>query len=438
MQYHRKIAFHTLGCKLNYSETSSLANLAIDGGYSKVDFAELADFYVINTCSVTENADKECKFLVRQIKRKAPNSKVVIIGCYAQLKPDEIANIEGVDLVLGTSDKYKLVSHLDQMDQYQQKVFSSDIKAVNDFYPTFSSGDRTRTFLKIQDGCDYFCTFCTIPLARGRSRSQSVNKTIEIYKKAAATSVKEIVLTGVNTGDFGKTEDGKNRTEESLFDFLKAIDLIDDGIRIRISSIEPNLLTEEIIDLVAQSKKLMPHFHIPLQSGSDTILEAMHRKYNTELYQSRIEYIRKKIPHAAIGVDVIVGFPEETDDLFEESYAFVNSLDVSYLHVFTYSERLNTRAAKSEIQVPIEVRRTRNKRFRILSDKLKRKFYENHLTQEYPVLFEQENDNGFINGYTPNYIRVRIPYDDQLQNSIVQVCLKEVNPLLFVNANLCQ
>lgn len=438
MQYHRKIAFHTLGCKLNYSETSSLANLAIDGGYSKVDFAELADFYVINTCSVTENADKECKFLVRQIKRKAPNSKVVIIGCYAQLKPDEIANIEGVDLVLGTSDKYKLVSHLDQMDQYQQKVFSSDIKAVNDFYPTFSSGDRTRTFLKIQDGCDYFCTFCTIPLARGRSRSQSVNKTIEIYKKAAATSVKEIVLTGVNTGDFGKTEDGKNRTEESLFDFLKAIDLIDDGIRIRISSIEPNLLTEEIIDLVAQSKKLMPHFHIPLQSGSDTILEAMHRKYNTELYQSRIEYIRKKIPHAAIGVDVIVGFPEETDDLFEESYAFVNSLDVSYLHVFTYSERLNTRAAKSEIQVPIEVRRMRNKRFRILSDKLKRKFYENHLTQVYPVLFEQENDNGFINGYTPNYIRVRIPYDDQLQNSIVQVCLKEVNPLLFVNANLCQ
>lgn len=438
MQYHRKIAFHTLGCKLNYSETSSLANLAIDGGYSKVDFAELADFYVINTCSVTENADKECKFLVRQIKRKAPNSKVVIIGCYAQLKPDEIANIEGVDLVLGTSDKYKLVSHLDQMDQYQQKVFSSDIKAVNDFYPTFSSGDRTRTFLKIQDGCDYFCTFCTIPLARGRSRSQSVNKTIEIYKKAAATSVKEIVLTGVNTGDFGKTEDGKNRTEESLFDFLKAIDLIDDGIRIRISSIEPNLLTEEIIDLVAQSKKLMPHFHIPLQSGSDTILEAMHRKYNTELYQSRIEYIRKKIPHAAIGVDVIVGFPEETDDLFEESYAYVNSLDVSYLHVFTYSERLNTRAAKSEIQVPIEVRRMRNKRFRILSDKLKRKFYENHLTQVYPVLFEQENDNGFINGYTPNYIRVRIPYDDQLQNSIVQVCLKEVNPLLFVNANLCQ
>jgi threonylcarbamoyladenosine tRNA methylthiotransferase MtaB len=438
MQYNRKIAFHTLGCKLNYSETSSLANLAIDGGYSKVDFTELADFYVINTCSVTENADKECKFLVRQVKRKAPESKVVIIGCYAQLKPEEISNIEGVDLVLGTSDKYKLVSHLDKMDQYQQKVFSGDIKAVNEFYATFSSGDRTRTFLKIQDGCDYFCTFCTIPLARGRSRSQSLDKTIEIYKKATATGVKEIVLTGVNTGDFGKTEDGKNRSEETLFDFLKAIDAIEDGVRIRISSIEPNLLTEEIIDLVAQSNKLMPHFHIPLQSGSDTILEAMHRKYNTELYRNKIAYIRKKIPHAAIGVDVIVGFPEETDAFFEESYAFVHSLDVSYLHVFTYSERLNTRAAKSEIQVPIEERRTRNKRFRILSDKLKRAFYETHLNQEYPVLFEQENDNGFINGYTPNYIRVRIPFEETLQNSITNVRLDSVHPLLYVNANICQ
>jgi threonylcarbamoyladenosine tRNA methylthiotransferase MtaB len=375
---------------------------------------------------------------VRQVKRKAPESKVVIIGCYAQLKPEEIASIDGVDLVLGTSDKYKLVTHLDQMDQYQQKVFSGDIKAVNEFYPTFSSGDRTRTFLKIQDGCDYFCTFCTIPLARGRSRSQSVDKTIEIYKKAAATGVKEIVLTGVNTGDFGKTEDGKNRTEESLYDFLKCIDAIEDGVRIRISSIEPNLLTEEIIDLVAQSKKLMPHFHIPLQSGSDTILEAMHRKYNTELYRNRIAYIRNKIPHAAIGVDVIVGFPEETDDFFEESYAFVNSLDISYLHVFTYSERLNTRAAKSEIQVPIEVRRNRNKRFRILSDKLKRAFYENHLNKEYPVLFEQENDNGFINGYSPNYIRVRIPFEENLQNSIKNVHLNEVHPLLYVNGNICQ
>jgi threonylcarbamoyladenosine tRNA methylthiotransferase MtaB len=292
--------------------------------------------------------------------------------------------------------------------------------------------------MKIQDGCDYFCTFCTIPLARGRSRSQSVAKTIEIYKKATTTGVKEIVLTGVNTGDFGKTEDGKNRSEETLFDFLKAIDAIEDGVRIRISSIEPNLLTEEIIDLVAQSNKLMPHFHIPLQSGSDTILEAMHRKYNTELYRNKIAYIRKKIPHAAIGVDVIVGFPEETDAFFEESYAFVHSLDVSYLHVFTYSERLNTRAAKSEIQVPIEERRTRNKRFRILSDKLKRAFYETHLNQEYPVLFEQENDNGFINGYTPNYIRVRIPFEETLQNSITNVRLDSVHPLLYVNANICQ
>ena len=436
MNYERKIAFHTLGCKLNFSETSSLANQAVDRGFVKVDYTEIADFYVINTCSVTENADKECRFLVRQIKRKSPESKVIIIGCYAQLKPTEIASIEGVDLVLGASDKFKLVDHLETIDSQVQKVFAEDIKEINEFVPTFSSGDRTRTFLKIQDGCDYFCTFCTIPLARGRSRSQSVEATMKIYRNAVATGVKEIVLTGVNTGDFGKNEDGKIRTEETFFDLLKEIEKEQDGVRIRVSSIEPNLLTNEIIDLVASSHKLMPHFHIPLQSGSNSVLKEMHRKYDSAFYREKIAYIREKIPHAGIGVDVIVGFPEEDDAAFLESYQFVNQLDVSYLHVFTYSERDNTRAVKSDIVIPIEIRRDRNKQFRTLSDKHKRKFYEKHVGETADVLFEHENDNGFINGYTQNYIRVRIPFQESLKNTIQKVRLLQVEPLLYMTAEL--
>jgi threonylcarbamoyladenosine tRNA methylthiotransferase MtaB len=429
----KKVAFYTLGCKLNFSETSTIARLFEDAGFAKVDFEDTPDVYVINTCSVTDNADKKCKQLVKKALKTNPNAFVTIVGCYAQLKPEEIGEIPGVDLVLGANEKFDIISYIENTDKKEEATVAyKNIKETKSFVPAVSFGDRTRSFLKVQDGCDYFCTFCTIPLARGKSRNASIAETIDEAEKIANTDIKEVVLTGVNIGDFGQGEG------ENFFQLIQALDEVEGIDRYRISSIEPNLLTEEIIDLVAQSKKLMPHFHIPLQSGSDTILEAMHRKYNTELYRNRIAYIRNKIPHAAIGVDVIVGFPEETDDFFEESYAFVNSLDISYLHVFTYSERLNTRAAKSEIQVPIEVRRNRNKRFRILSDKLKRAFYENHLNKEYPVLFEQENDNGFINGYSPNYIRVRIPFEENLQNSIKNVHLNEVHPLLYVNGNICQ
>lgn len=437
MNYERRIAFHTLGCKLNFSETSSLAQEALDVGYIKVDFTEVADIYVVNTCSVTENADKECRYIVRQIKRKSPHSKVIIIGCYAQLKPDEISQIEGVDMVLGATDKFKLIEHIDQLEGSEKTiVLNEDIKEISEFKPTFSAGDRTRTFLKVQDGCDYFCTFCTIPYARGRSRSQSIEKTLDIFKKAVDTGVKEIVLTGVNTGDFGKNQDGKLRTNETFYDLLKEIESTNLDIRLRVSSIEPNLLTDDIIDLVSESKILMPHFHIPLQSGSDYVLEQMHRKYNTDFYRKKIEYIKSKMPNCAIGVDVIVGFPEEQDEYFEESYRFVNSLDVSYLHVFTYSERANTRAVKSDNFVPIEVRRERNKRFRILSDKLKRNFYTQQIGRSLPVLFEHENDNGFINGYSDNYVRFRMPYNSEWVNNIVTLEMETISPLLFAHGKI--
>jgi len=439
MSTQSKIAFHTLGCKLNFSETSSLANQAIDAGYQRVEMDEQADIYVVNTCSVTENADKECRYIVRKIKRTAPESKVIIIGCFAQLKPKEIAEIEGVDMVLGATEKFNLLENIDKIQESTTtQIKADDIKEINEFIPSFSSGDRTRTFLKVQDGCDYFCTFCTIPLARGRSRSQSISKTLEVFQQAVDTGVKEIVLTGVNTGDFGKTGDGKRRTEESFYDLVNAIEqqYQDTEIRVRVSSIEPNLLTDEIIDLVAKSKIFMPHFHIPLQSGSDEMLASMQRKYDTHFYRNKIEFIKSKMPHAAIGVDVIVGYPEELASHFEESYRFVNSLPVSYLHVFTYSERANTRAVKSEISVPIEVRRDRNKQFRILSDKLKKAYYEAHLGNEYSVLFEHENDNGFMNGYTENYIRVRAKFDEKMIGKIVRFKLEKVNPFLFVEGEI--
>lgn len=438
MSTQQKIAFHTLGCKLNFSETSSLANQAIDAGYQRVEIDEQADVYVVNTCSVTENADKECRYIVRKIKRTAPESKVIIIGCYAQLKPQEIAEIEGVDMVLGASEKFNLLENIEQIDGDITLVKAEDIREVNEFIPSFSSGDRTRTFLKVQDGCDYFCTFCTIPLARGRSRSQSISETLKVFDEAVQTGVQEIVLTGVNTGDFGKTTDGKKRTEETFFDLVKAIDdnYKDSGIRVRVSSIEPNLLTDEIIDLVSKSTVFMPHFHIPLQSGSDAMLESMQRKYDSNFYRKKIEFIKTKMPHACIGVDVIVGYPEETDEYFEESFSFVQSLPVSYLHVFTYSERANTRAVKSDSFVPIEIRRERNKRLRILSDKLKRSFYTEHLHKIYPVLFEHENDNGFMNGYTSNYIRVRTQFDENLVGKISNFSLEKLNPFLFVEGQI--
>jgi threonylcarbamoyladenosine tRNA methylthiotransferase MtaB len=433
MGYQNKIAFHTLGCKLNFSETSSIAAQAFDAGYHKVGFEELADVYVINTCSVTENADKECRYIVRKIKRQAPESKVVIIGCYAQLKPVEISEIEGVDLVLGASEKFNLIMHLEGMGaENSPKLYSSDIKQVNTFVPSFSSGDRTRTFLKVQDGCDYFCSFCTIPLARGRSRSQSISNTMKIIREAISTGVQEIVLTGVNTGDFGKTEDGKLRTEETFTDLIQEIEKAEFGIRFRVSSIEPNLLTNEIIDIVSQSKAFMPHFHIPLQSGSDAMLESMQRKYDTDFYRKKIEYIKSVMPNACIGIDVIVGYPEETQEYFEEGYRFVSSLPASYLHVFTYSERANTRAAKNDLSIPIEIRRDRNKQYRSLSDKLKREFYTSQLNQKRPVLFENEEDSGFMYGYTDNYVRVRQKYNPTIVGSISEFNLNKLSPFLFV------
>lgn len=439
MSTANKIAFHTLGCKLNFSETSSMANQAIDAGYQRVEVDEQADIYVVNTCSVTENADKECRYIVRKIKRLAPESKVIIMGCYAQLKPTEISEIEGVDMVLGATEKFNLLDNIDQLSSSDSTIVKAeDIKEINEFIPSFSSGDRTRTFLKVQDGCDYFCTFCTIPLARGRSRSQSIEKTMVVFQQAVDTGVREIVLTGVNTGDFGKTGDGKKRTEETFFDLVKEIDdkYRGTGLRVRVSSIEPNLITDEIVKLVSESDVFMPHFHIPLQSGSDEMLASMQRKYDASFYKNKIEYIKSLMPHAAIGVDVIVGYPEETDMHFDESYAFVNSLPVSYLHVFTYSERANTRAVKSEVTVPIEIRRERNKKLRILSDKLKRKFYEEHLGKVYDVLFEHEDDNGFMNGYTSNYIRVRTKFDENLVGKISKFHLDKINPFLFVEGHI--
>ena len=438
MSTQQKIAFHTLGCKLNFSETSSLANQAIDAGYQRVDMDEQADVYVINTCSVTENADKECRYIVRKIKRTAPDSNVIIIGCYAQLKPKEIAEIDGVDMVLGATEKFNLLDHIQQLEAGSTIVKADDIKEIKEFVPSFSSGDRTRTFLKVQDGCDYFCTFCTIPLARGRSRSQSIAKTMEAFQQAVQTGVREIVLTGVNTGDFGKTSDGKKRSDESFYDLVNEIDSIyrNTGLRVRVSSIEPNLLTKEIINLVAKSDVFMPHFHIPLQSGSDTMLASMQRKYDSAFYQAKISYIKEKIPHACIGVDVIVGYPEEMDTYFDESFNFINKLPVSYLHVFTYSERANTRAIKFENSIPIEKRRERNKKLRIFSDKLKRAFYQTHIGETHEVLFEHENDNGFMNGYTSNYIRVRIPYKENMVGKIAKVRLMKLSPLLYIEGEI--
>ena len=438
MSTQQKIAFHTLGCKLNFSETSSLANQAIDAGYQRVDMDEQADVYVINTCSVTENADKECRYIVRKIKRTAPDSNVIIIGCYAQLKPKEIAEIDGVDMVLGATEKFNLLDHIQQLEAGSTIVKADDIKEINEFVPSFSSGDRTRTFLKVQDGCDYFCTFCTIPLARGRSRSQSIAKTMEAFQQAVQTGVREIVLTGVNTGDFGKTSDGKKRSDESFYDLVNEIDsrYRNSGLRVRVSSIEPNLLTKEIINLVAKSDVFMPHFHIPLQSGSDTMLASMQRKYDSAFYEAKISYIKEKIPHACIGVDVIVGYPEEMDTYFDESFNFINKLPVSYLHVFTYSERANTRAIKFENSIPIEKRRERNKKLRIFSDKLKRAFYQTHIGETHEVLFEHENDNGFMNGYTSNYIRVRIPYKEDMVGKITKVRLMKLSPLLYIEGEI--
>lgn len=414
------VAFHTLGCKLNYSETSTISRLLQDHGYAKKQFTEVADVYVINTCSVTDNADKECRQLVRRIQRQAPESTVVITGCYAQLKPKEIAEIPGVDLVLGAAEKFNIVQHLDTFIKTNEaKICSCDIEDVTGFNASFSINDRTRTFLKVQDGCNYNCSFCTIPQARGKSRSDSVQNVVANVEKLAANGVKEIVLTGVNLGDFGKGAHGDKNYEENFYNLIQALDKIEGIERYRISSIEPNLLSGEIIDFVANSQRFMPHFHIPLQSGSNTILGLMRRRYKRELYVQKVNHIKTIMPHCAIGVDVIVGFPGETEALFKETFDFLHELDISYLHVFTYSERANTLAAKMANAVPMHTRNLRNKQLRNLSF-MKQQYFTNLFAgQTRKVLFEDFEKNGMMEGYTDNYIRITAPYNATMANQII-------------------
>ncbi|MBV8255452.1 MAG: tRNA (N(6)-L-threonylcarbamoyladenosine(37)-C(2))-methylthiotransferase MtaB [Chitinophaga sp.] len=420
MEQVKTVAFHTLGCKLNFSETSSISRLLEQDGFVKTDFDDTADVYVINTCSVTDNADKECRQLVRRIQRRAPESMVVITGCYAQLKPEEIASIEGVDLVLGAAEKFNIAEHLKTLTKGNSaKICSCDIEDVNSFHSSYSLHDRTRTFLKVQDGCDYNCTFCTIPMARGKSRSDSVANVVKNAEKLAANGVKEIVLTGVNLGDFGKGFEGGKKREETFYELVQELDKVEGIERYRISSIEPNLLTPEIIEFVANSRKFMPHFHIPLQSGSNEILGLMRRRYRRELYAEKVGLIKQFMPHCSIGVDVIVGFPSESDEHFRETYDFLHSLDVSYLHVFTYSERANTLALDIQPVVPVNVRHERNKMLRNLSHKKLQFFTEQHIGQTRKVLFESHNKEGMMEGYTDNYIKITTPFREEWSNNII-------------------
>ncbi|MEM1324007.1 MAG: tRNA (N(6)-L-threonylcarbamoyladenosine(37)-C(2))-methylthiotransferase MtaB [Bacteroidota bacterium] len=429
----RTVAFHTLGCKLNYSETSAIGRLFEQKGYGEVKFSEGADIYVVNTCSVTDFADRKCRKIVRQALRKAPHALVVVIGCYAQLKPQEIAEIPGVDLVLGASEKFRILDYIDELSKAPGKglVQAGAIKEVNDFVNAFSFGDRTRSFLKVQDGCDYKCTFCTIPQARGRSRSDTVLSILANAEKIAAMGVKEIVLTGVNIGDFGNgTEvlEGIRPKKEALFiDLIKELDDVEGIERFRISSIEPNLCSNEVIEFVAQSKRFAPHFHMPLQSGNNKQLRMMRRRYTRELYADRVATIKALMPHCCIGVDVIVGFPGETEEDFMETYQFINELDVSYLHVFTYSERANTPAAEMEGVVSVGERRRRNEMLRILSEKKKRHFYNQFVGQRRPVLFEVHKDKALMSGFTDNYIKVELPLVSDQINQVAEVALERIN-----------
>lgn len=418
----KKVAFHTLGCKLNFSETSTIARLFEEQGYLKVDFKEPSDVYVINTCSVTANADKECKLIVKSALSISPEAYIVVVGCYAQLKPEEIANIDGVDLVLGASEKFKLLNYLNDLTKKSKaEIYSCEIEEANFFVDSYSFGDRTRVFLKVQDGCDYSCSFCTIPLARGNSRSDTIANAVKNTITVANQGIKEIVLTGVNLGDFGN-----HKKTETFFDLVKELDKTEGIERFRISSIEPNLLKDEIIDFVAQSKRFVPHFHIPLQSGSNKILKAMRRRYLRELYSERVAKIKSVMPHCCIGVDVIVGFPGETEDDFLETYNFINALDISYLHVFTYSERDNTDAIHLKGSVPMNIRKKRNKMLRILSAKKLRHFYEQHLGQTRPVLFEADKTQTFMHGFTDNYIKVKTPFNASLINQLRDVTLETI------------
>lgn len=423
----KTVAFHTLGCKLNFSETSAIRRNLESDGFETVEFKDGADLFVINTCSVTENADKECKTIVRKAKRTSPKSKVVIIGCYAQLKPKEIVAMEGVDLVLGASEKFNIPKYLKELESSDESVvFSCEIDDVNFFVESYSIGDRTRAFLKVQDGCDYGCTFCTIPLARGRSRSDVIENVVKNAREIGEKGIKEIVLTGVNIGDFGKGKEGGRRPNEAFIDLLRALDEVESVERFRISSIEPNLLTNEIIEFVAQSKRFMPHFHIPLQSGSDDVLKAMRRRYLTNLYSDRVSKIKSLMPHCCIGVDVIVGFPGETNEQFLKTYNFLNALDISYLHVFTYSERANTKAVEFEEIVPKTDRSERSKMLRGLSEKKRLAFYRSHVGSERSVLMEGKKAKAVMHGFTDNYVKVEMPFDEELSNQIFEIEIGEV------------
>jgi len=424
----KKVAFYTLGCKLNFSETSTIARNFTNEGFERVDFDEHADIYVINTCSVTESADKRFRTIVRQAQRVNPDAFVAAIGCYAQLKPEELAAVDGVDLVLGATEKFKLTDYLNDLSKNDKgEIHSCEIDDADFYVGSYSIGDRTRAFLKVQDGCDYKCTYCTIPLARGISRSDTLENVLKQAAEIAAQDIKEIVLTGVNIGDYGKGEFGNKKHEHTFLELVQALDEVEGIHRLRISSIEPNLLKNDTIDFVADSNSFVPHFHIPLQSGSNDILKLMRRRYMRELYEERVQRIREVMPHACIGVDVIVGFPGETDEHFLETYKFLQELDISYLHVFTYSERDNTIAAEMDGVVPMGTRRKRSRMLRGLSVKKRRAFYESQIGSVRSVLFEGENKDGFTHGFTDNYVRVKVPYDESLSNTLHKVKLTHID-----------
>lgn len=428
MNHRKKVAFYTLGCKLNFSETSTIARNFTDEGFERVEFTEKADIYVINTCSVTENADKRFKTIVKKAQQSNPEAFIAAVGCYAQLKPEQLADVNGVDLVLGATEKFKITDYLNDLSKNEYgEVHSCEIQEADFYVGAYSIGDRTRAFLKVQDGCDYKCTYCTIPLARGISRSDALENVLMNAKEISEQGIKEIVLTGVNIGDYGKGEFGNKRHEHTFLDLVKALDEVEGIERLRISSIEPNLLKNETIDFVSMSNTFVPHFHIPLQSGSNEILRNMKRRYMRELYVDRVNKIKEVMPHACIGVDVIVGFPGETEENFLETYHFLNELEISYLHVFTYSERENTVAAEMKDVVPQKVRSKRSKMLRGLSVKKRRAFYESQLGTSRTVLFEGENKEGYINGFTENYIKVKMPWNPEFVNTLHKVKLTEID-----------
>ena len=433
----KTVAFYTLGCKLNFSETSTIARDFESKDFKRVEFSEAADIYVINTCSVTDNADKKFKSVVNRALKKNPDAFVIAVGCYAQLQPEEIADIQGVDLVLGATEKFNVTQYLgDLVKSEKGEVHSCEIQDADFYESAYAIGDRTRAFLKVQDGCDYKCTYCTIPLARGISRSDALENVLQNAKDIADQDIKEIVLTGVNIGDYGKGEFGNKKHEHTFLELVKHLDAVDGIERLRISSIEPNLLKDETIAFVASSRSFVPHFHIPLQSGSDRLLKKMRRRYLTKLYTDRVFAIKEAMPQTCIGVDVIVGFPGETEEDFLTTYNYLNELPISYLHVFTYSERPNTPAAEMDDQVPMNIRKKRSKLLRGLSAKKRRAFYEDQLKSEHTVLFEGENKQGYIHGFTENYVKIRKPWNPYLVNQLHQVTLDEIDEEGFVRASL--